>query len=139
MSATHNVQVTTDAAVLHMSIELSYKSWKLGFAVGLGHSPRIRTIVGGDYDALVHEIRLAKVRFKLPQGAPVHPATRLAPTHSIPTAVCLSSGSKTSWSIPRASRRAAAGSAQRAIASTPASWPRCSSVGTWATRRPGVW
>jgi transposase len=79
MSATHNVQVTTGAAVLHMSIELSYKSWKLGFAVGLGHSPRIRTIAGGDYDALVHEIRLAKVRFKLPQGAPVRSCYEAGP------------------------------------------------------------
>lgn len=79
MSATHNVQVTTGAAVLHMSIELSYKSWKLGFAVGLGHSPRIRTIAGGDYKALLHEIRLAKVRFKLPEGTLVRSCYEAGP------------------------------------------------------------
>jgi transposase len=71
MSATHDVQSTIGADVLYMSIELSCKSWKLGFSVGLGHSPRIRTIVGGDYYALVHEIALAKVRFNLPESAPV--------------------------------------------------------------------
>jgi len=79
MSATHNVQVTTGGEVLFMAIELSYKSWKLGFAVGLGHSPRIRTIAGGDYDALAHEIRLAKVRFKVSASAPVRSCYEAGP------------------------------------------------------------
>jgi transposase len=54
-----------------MSIELSKKSWKLGFTVGLGQNPRIKTIAGGDYPALLHEIRLAKVRFDLAERASV--------------------------------------------------------------------
>jgi transposase len=79
MSATHNVQRTTGDEVLYMSIELSYKSWKLGFAVGLGHSPRIRTIAGGDYDTLLKEIQSAKARFKLPCAAPVRSCYEAGP------------------------------------------------------------
>ena len=71
MPATHSTQRITDIPVLYMAIELSVKSWNLGFTVGLGQDPRIRAIAGGDYDALLHEIRLAKVRFGLAADAPI--------------------------------------------------------------------
>jgi transposase len=45
--------------------------WKLGFTIGLGQSPRRRTIDAGDLGALAWEIRRAKRRFGLPERAGV--------------------------------------------------------------------
>jgi transposase len=72
MTATHAIQFTTAASpVLYMALELSAKSWKLAFTVGLGQPPRIRSVAAGDIDSLVEEIRKSKVRFGLPDGTPV--------------------------------------------------------------------
>ena len=56
---------------LYLAFELGNKKWKLGFTIGLGQSPRRRTIAAGDLVTLQREIRLAKKRFGLPQTAQV--------------------------------------------------------------------
>jgi transposase len=62
---------TTFGSTLYHAYELGNKEWKLGFTVGLGQSPRRRKIASGDLVALQGEIRLAKKRFGLPEGARV--------------------------------------------------------------------
>lgn len=52
---------------LYMAFDLSKKHWKIGFTIGIGQRPRIRTIDARDLKALEWEIRLAYQRFKLPE------------------------------------------------------------------------
>jgi transposase len=54
-------------SVLYMSFELSVKTWKLGFSIGLGQKVRIRTVSAGDLDTVRSEIDKAKKRFGLRQ------------------------------------------------------------------------
>ena len=54
-------------SVLYLAFELSSKSWKLGFTIGFGQKPRIRTIAAGDLTLLRKEIAAAKKRFRLPE------------------------------------------------------------------------
>jgi transposase len=68
---TRNIKNTTFPSYLYMAIELSNAQWKLGFTVGFGQAPRLRSLVARDLGALVDEIRLAKERFGLPENAPV--------------------------------------------------------------------
>jgi len=56
---------------LYMAIELSNGKWQLGFTIGFGQQPRLRSLPGRDLKALVEEIRQAKVRFNLAEEAPV--------------------------------------------------------------------
>lgn len=57
---------------LYMAIELSDGKWQLGFTIGFGQQPRLRSLTTGrDLVALAEEIRLAKARFNLPENAPV--------------------------------------------------------------------
>jgi transposase len=56
---------------LFMAIELSNGKWQLGFTIGYGQQPRLRSLPGRDLKALAEEIRLAKVRFNLGEDAPV--------------------------------------------------------------------
>lgn len=56
---------------LYMALELGEKTWKLGFTVGLGQRPRLRTIPGSDLRALEREISRAKQRFGLDESVPV--------------------------------------------------------------------
>lgn len=51
--------------LLYLAFELSNSQWKLGFTIGLGQSPRRRTIPAGDLLQLLEEIVRAKHRFKL--------------------------------------------------------------------------
>jgi transposase len=62
-----------DSAVpsLLMAIELGGRSWKLGFAIGLGQRPRIRQIPARATERVLEEIARAKVRFRLPADTPV--------------------------------------------------------------------
>jgi transposase len=71
MSATRRDDSTTPQAVLHMALELSEKTWKLGFTTGLGQQPRQRDIPARALPALEWEIRAAKERFGLPPETPV--------------------------------------------------------------------
>jgi transposase len=56
---------------LYLAFELGETEWKLGFTIGLGQSPRRRTIKAGDRETLERELGLAKQRFGLPEEARV--------------------------------------------------------------------
>jgi len=62
---TRDIKYTTEPA-LYLAFELGKGTWKLGFSIGLGQSPRRRTIEAGDLAALQDEIGGAKRRFGLP-------------------------------------------------------------------------
>jgi len=56
---------TTEKRKFYMAMELSQKEWKLGFSVGPGQAPRLRSVPGRDLGGLVAEIQLARERFGL--------------------------------------------------------------------------
>jgi transposase len=62
---------TAAPACLLLAFELGERTWKLGFTVGRGQRPRVRTISAGALDRLTDEIARAKVRFGLPEAAAV--------------------------------------------------------------------
>ena len=57
--------------VLYLAFELGNKEWKLGFSVGFGQRPRVRTVSARDLEGLQREIELAKRRFSLADTARV--------------------------------------------------------------------
>ncbi len=69
MSATRRNDSSTRGPVLYMALELSEKTWKLGFTTGLAQEPRQREIPSRAVVALEAEIRAAKERFGLPAAA----------------------------------------------------------------------
>jgi transposase len=72
MSAAHTVHSTPTAGpVLYVAFELGWGSWKMAFTVGAGQSPRIRTVAARSTSSVLHEIKMAKLRFGLPANAPV--------------------------------------------------------------------
>ncbi len=48
---------------LFLAFELSQKQWKLGFTIGVGQRPRIRTIQARDLPALQFEVQEARRRY----------------------------------------------------------------------------
>jgi transposase len=62
---------TAAPACLLLAFELSERTWKLGFTIGQGQRPRLRSIPAGAVDRLADEIARAKVRFGLPGDAGV--------------------------------------------------------------------
>jgi len=68
---THSTLQTINTQNLYLAFELSWKHWKLGFTIGFGQRPRVRTIVARDLKALEREIQLARSRFNLTEGQPV--------------------------------------------------------------------
>lgn len=50
---------------LYLALELSEAEWKLGFTIGLGQAPRLRTIRARNLEGLKSEIEQAKERFGL--------------------------------------------------------------------------
>jgi hypothetical protein len=48
---------TTESGKLYMALELSQKEWKLGFSVGPGQAPRLRSVSGRDLGGLMVEIQ----------------------------------------------------------------------------------
>ncbi len=68
---THTNQYTTNQPHLYMAFELSQNKWMLGFTIGLGQRPRLRTIAARDLVALRKEIELAQERFGLSPQATV--------------------------------------------------------------------
>lgn len=56
---------STNSTVLFVAFELSNKTWKLGFTVGLGQKPRERVVPARDLAKVFEEITTAKRRFKL--------------------------------------------------------------------------
>ena len=67
---THSTDYNTPST-LYLAFELGNEKWKLGFTVGLGQRPRVRSIDAGDLAALEWEIGRAKKRFDLAETAPV--------------------------------------------------------------------
>jgi transposase len=70
-TAVAHKNTNTEIVTLFIAFELSSKQWKLGFTIGFGQKPRLRTITAGDLEVLQKEIRAAKERFGLPEDAPV--------------------------------------------------------------------
>jgi transposase len=68
---THTNQYTTIQPHLYMAFELSQSKWMLGFTIGFGQRPRLRTIAARDLAALPNEIHLARERFGLGGEVPV--------------------------------------------------------------------
>ena len=68
---THETNDTTISAQLYLAFELSQAEWKLGFTIGQGQAPRLRTLQARDRAGLKRELQLAKERFGLPQAASV--------------------------------------------------------------------
>ena len=62
---------TTEKRKLYMALELSQKEWKLGFSVGPGQAPRLRSVPGRDLGGLMREIQLARERFGLGEDVQV--------------------------------------------------------------------
>jgi transposase len=62
------VRIIADPVLL-LALELGDAKWNLGLSIGLGRSPRRRTIKGRDLSALQREIAAAKERFGLPDSA----------------------------------------------------------------------
>lgn len=62
---THTNQYTTNQPHLYMAFELSQSKWMLGFTIGFGQRPRLRSIVARDLMSLQNEIHLARERFGL--------------------------------------------------------------------------
>lgn len=58
-------QYTTIQPHLYIAFELSQSKWLLGFTIGFGQRPRLRTIAARDLTALQQEIQLARQRFGL--------------------------------------------------------------------------
>jgi transposase len=56
---------------LHLAPDLGNTTWKLAFATGHAHAPRLRTMPARDLAQLAAEIAAAKARFGLPADAPV--------------------------------------------------------------------
>jgi transposase len=71
MSATRNNDSSVRQGVLYMALELSEKTWKLGFTTGVGQQPRQRDILAGAVVLMEAEIRAAKERFGLAAEARV--------------------------------------------------------------------
>ena len=68
---THMNQYTAIQPHLYMAFELSQSKWMLGFTIGFGQRPRLRTITARDLAALQSEIHMAKQRFELSKDTPV--------------------------------------------------------------------
>jgi transposase len=63
---TRQTNDTTVSSKLYLAFELSQAEWKLGFTVGLGQAPRLRTLKARNREGLKREITWAKERFGLP-------------------------------------------------------------------------
>lgn len=68
---THTDQYTVSQPHLYMAFELSQSQWMLGFTIGFGQRPRLRTIAARDLAALQNEIHFARERFGLGGETPV--------------------------------------------------------------------
>ncbi len=64
-------QYTAIQPHLYMAFELSQSKWMLGFTIGFGQRPRLRSIAARDRAALQTEIQLARERFGLGAEVPV--------------------------------------------------------------------
>jgi transposase len=70
-AAARTRKYSVEGPVLYLAFELGNVEWKLGFSVGFGQRPRVRTIPARDLEGLQREFKLAKTRFGLPETARV--------------------------------------------------------------------
>lgn len=68
---TRTSECSVDGGVLLLALELSARTWKLGFTVGRGQRPRVRPLPAGALEQLATEIAAAKARWGLAPTAPV--------------------------------------------------------------------
>jgi transposase len=68
---TRKANDTTHLARLYLALELSEAEWKLGFTVGMGQAPRLRSSPARNLAGLKREIEQAKERFGLAAEAEV--------------------------------------------------------------------
>lgn len=71
MTMTRSTDSTAAPAYLLLALELSERTWKLGFTIGNGQRPRVRQIAAGAVDRLCEEVARAKARFGVPVEARV--------------------------------------------------------------------
>ena len=64
MTTSPQPQFNKIQSTLHMAIELSASTWKLGFADVPGRRPRVRSVEAGDFVKLRSEISAAKKAYK---------------------------------------------------------------------------
>ena len=62
---------TAGVSTLFMAMELGSTQWKLAFAVGLGHRPRVVAMPAGDLPRLRKELQRAQRHFGLPPATVV--------------------------------------------------------------------
>lgn len=99
-------------AALYLALELSKKTWLLGFTTGLGQKPRRRGIPAGDLMRLEEEIRKARKRLGLADSAPVYSCYEAGREGFFPHRVLSSMGvsnlvvASSSIEVKRQSRRA---------------------------------
>jgi transposase len=62
---TRHEESTAPTSCLLLAFELGERTWKLGFTVGMGQRPRIRSVPAGALDRVWAEIAEAKRRFQL--------------------------------------------------------------------------
>lgn len=68
---TRHVECSAGTATLFLALELGSRRWKLAFAVGLGHRPRIVEVPARQLPRVLEEIARAKARFAIPAETPV--------------------------------------------------------------------
>lgn len=62
---------SASVATLFMALDLGSTSWKVAFAIGVGHAPRVVTVPAGALAHLFTQITKARTRFGVPTTAPV--------------------------------------------------------------------
>jgi len=103
---TKTVQSTLQSPIsqqLNLAFELSQKQWKLGFTIGMGQRPRIRTIQARDLQALQWKVQEARHRFRLPDTVTTLSCS-MRPVGMVSgyIAICTTRGLPTWWLIPPA-------------------------------------
>ena len=71
MTMTRTEESTATTPGLLVAFELGERSWKLGFTIGLGQRPRIRSVPAGAMARVWAEIAAAQARFKMAADTPV--------------------------------------------------------------------
>jgi transposase len=71
MTAIRENPTVATTGILYLAFELGERDWKLAFTIGLGQSPRLRSMPARDLPRLQAEIAKAKQRFHLAADAPV--------------------------------------------------------------------
>jgi hypothetical protein len=65
-ATTRPTALVAPVRTLHLALDLGNTTWKLAFATGHAHAPRLRTIPARDLAQLAAEIAAAKARFGPP-------------------------------------------------------------------------